>query len=1640
MRPKIVLGLKVDTLPAVNGDEESDGNFFSSDFDDGPSLKLVANSNLKTNINPTQEKAIVKNKVESFTDASNRITSIVGLYSNYPKSQPEIDQIYLIPETQATTELTKPINLYATGKSNALIMDSDAYDDNILCQIDLIKFTKDKSISLDKYTKCKLDSRVSALLNYLLSDCSDKGISAFHLLNCLEEFIKFPSFAPVCHLYPDFTIKKVIEKLTKTLIQLFPKHPILESVIHSLVGIDPIANQVMEQQKALLSKQDEDEDSDSFFNDLKAIADKKQAPTFQVFIDDTIINQLDSISAVQKIEKVSVNQPPCTLVYLLPDGSDSLGPQPFSTWLLNQRDKTMPMFAQDTTKPKQTSHSYQSQPLFNAQIGDDETPKLKEYDELYLISLFDHLDDLSKILGLLPSTEIASFFPLYYPTLENVNARSMTAIKRGCLYPSLIEAEFNAHTGFVNSNSQQILETVPIFLGMINIEEWEFQTVGPLKTKRKMPADHLDRSSKMIQALALADLEFVLDGRSPLTGKRFAGMIDGEKYKHPATDKLFRSSKLFQLYTQEEFAPYIAFKIAFATALSIADSNPNHSCNLCFEALSIITSILPQLINAESVRHATLFFAEQLERTDRYFHAVLAFDNFFRSNIKDASSASAIAQVCHRNRDLVRAVFHYTEAIKALIEEKSCDQALYLGKTISSIYSDNGLDSNAISLLSYLIKNTYCINSTLRTSLARDLSGINQAGSMRQPRTKTAQFAPPQQKSDTNEFIPDPKSINTVLIGCQAVEFMLSCRMFPQAHSLLDSITDKCGSIMNKMTSFLRSKLFLKQNKFHEFIQNLPQLDTGERRVTGRAISIDSGAAFDSRAALVRMLARAYSERDSFKEGIFWSEVMILTSQRNSLRELGEGYYLRGKNFLLAAHTCLSNQKPINLFLRSSTKMAKVAKYIDDKRVWPIDELVSECLSSLSMARQCFDKVGKIKKSAEVSLLYVDALLRFFFHLPEKQNMQIEIGYMTYLITPTIAANKSLEIPKSIISINKENLLDEVGIVLKSVDRNTSRLMNPVFIIYSQILNCRYNIMMKDFEKAKTYYEFAWANLTKHFANGQIFAPRHLTFSTMQMFRDILTLMCDSLLKFPTEFINSHLVAFDLLSNVLSLIHMNQSNATMETKHPFAPSVDMDNGILELENPKVPDFTDVLKEIGALEMNKENSTLQKKRGYREYFRIINANIRQFETQKITEDELHKRNRNICLQMEKYAESQRHESESFNPVDSSFSVCLRHQQCLKRMIFISRLFNNIAIYIPFTGDVRLVPVCSAENVEQFNIKANGEQILFQASSSIFSTKLLEQTSNFIFIDKKNKNLLPKKVEDYKEDCLRLFGNLLTNQEIFGVKSLNIPDENSLGDESFFRSSQIKGALTTLDPGFPLVFILGFELAALPVEFFFPETFVVRAQSFTRLVLHKVPLTSYPHAYAFRYSENPEQLHNDGIARSVDICRTTLNALGVGLPVIQSIVTSGRRVPMPFPLFSSNKSNQIYSEKFDFCHFVDIPDEKGPNEQIKDASLVIFTLADLVELPDVISNLMYKYPSTFFMFIPGSIIRHAFADMKLIFARQKIRFLYCMSNPDDPDLKIDKKFCKDGFMFVGALQRTLMEKYRVPIALFSPLGHR
>jgi len=1638
-RPRFVLGLKAETNRLISEEEDSDDNFFSSDSgnDGGLSLKRAVSMNVPV----VAPKPVAKadQRVNNLTDASTRITSIFAQLEDYSISPKEFSSFYLVPDSHSSDEVLVQVKDFISGKITEFTFDDDMLDDSILAQIDLVKYSKDPSIDLGKHLIFKIDSRVSSLVHFLLAKGDDRGKNAYHLLSSVEDMLKFPAFAPVSNLFPDFTLSNVIDRIAQELCLLFPKHPILPSVMHSLTRYAPNAN-------SYLPSDDlpDDDFSDSFFESLQQITAPKAAQTFQVFIDDRITNSLHPSTAAPKIETISVTLPPSTFTFVLPDGSESLPPPAFSDWLVSMRTKIKRSFYQTHPLKSNGPQSYQSEPLFNVQTmsnsstGED-TCIQRENDEEYLFSLYEKFDQPNSLLVSLPQNSVSSYFPIYYPTLQVVNtANNSTVIKRGCPYPLLISSEFQAHTSLVNRDTNGVKDSVSGLLSMISNSKWDIISMQPLKEKRPFPSANICEIPDIVSILALSDIELIFSGRSPLNGALYSASISSDDFQHPAANKENRKSALYSMYTQLSLPPYICFKVGFALAVLISDSAPKTSLRIVFEILFMIQKTIPQLVHTPLVRFATLLFADLFDKTDCYFYSALAIDTFFLFDTSDNSFSSYLAQISYKNRDMVRGIFHYVESIKRAVSLNKTDEALYIGQLVASIYSDHGLSIDAISTLTFLLKDSYEI------SLARRIPSRIEAvhpGSLRIIKhVRSSSFNRP------IDFKPSPASINTAIAGALCVNLLISNKLFLLAEQLLQSISVHHQSgLVSRMLMFLRAKLLLKQNQFNLFLKALPPLEQiNPKGNSSSRLNIHAGAAFDVTAASFKLLSKGYLERGSYSSSLFWSEVIIQTTPRGSFKELGTGYLSRGQSLCNAYHHVIFVGGKMILHSSLSPLMAQFGEYEGSPKEHNRVSLAQEALSSYSVSRICFDRVGSLRKSVEVSLRYIDLVLRVFFNPLDKSYQPPEKlligGPILEIKLKKVYQSEQVKINPFV--LDSSNIEDHIGVMCKSVEKNSSRIMNPLFIIWSQILLSKYNAFLNDSEKAKTYFEFSYNNFLNHFTCGANFLPHRFSISTLRICEVILITMSELLLWFEKDFVNEHLVVFDILNDIKTQLGQRMRSFVKDSKTALASSIDIDITIHSLNNPKMPDFIPILKEIGVLD-KLEGDALYGSHGYSSFMKMINSNIRLFETQKLTEEEMHNRNRSICHKIELYTKSIRLSKESTTPSDPSFASALRHSPTIACIVFVIKLFESIVVYLPYSGDINVVHLSSSQSKSAIIVKSHSHTISLNTSASVFLPEFFEALASYLFVDKKlSKGAVnPKSAEVSLQLAKRaLFSNLLDMCPIFSSSFKVIEDNHSLGESSFFSLSHSKkGHLFSLDSGIncPIVFIPSRDLTSLPFEMMFPDALVLRGFSYCTLLLHHSHLITLPRVVAFRWFSDPQLLLSNGIQRSTELIQDTIASCGGGPYSVPFVSGVERVLPMPFPLFSSNRITEHYSMKYDFCSFYDIQPYEPPHG-LSTASLFIFTISDICELPFFVENLMKSYPLAFFMFIPAVAIRDAFAEMKLIFARQKQRIMWVMNNQSDTDGSLHIRLSKNGVEFVGALKTTLMKKLHVPILLYSPLS--
>ena len=155
-RPKFVLGLKADNINN-DLDGDSDGDFFNSDSDDDGKLPLTGVMPLI----PTVKKissvslSLQTNKIENFTEASVKITSIVSSFEEI-KIPKKSETVYIVPETPATQEIDVAINKFIKGDVTELEIEDNAFDDNICAQLAIIKHSKSMNEPIKVFEKSGL--------------------------------------------------------------------------------------------------------------------------------------------------------------------------------------------------------------------------------------------------------------------------------------------------------------------------------------------------------------------------------------------------------------------------------------------------------------------------------------------------------------------------------------------------------------------------------------------------------------------------------------------------------------------------------------------------------------------------------------------------------------------------------------------------------------------------------------------------------------------------------------------------------------------------------------------------------------------------------------------------------------------------------------------------------------------------------------------------------------------------------------------------------------------------------------------------------------------------------------------------------------------------------------------------------------------------------------------------------------------------------------------------------------------------------------------------------------------------------------------------------------------------------------------
>ncbi|OHT13785.1 hypothetical protein TRFO_16008 [Tritrichomonas foetus] len=1578
LHKKPLLGLKTAPLPIFSDSDDDDSVF---DDDSGTLPVLLPPPRVTTSIGGDSH------KIKSFDDVHPRITQILNALEE-TKILPTkyTGEIFFIPEHIVSDEFSAALANYVNSRnSDAKLIIPDNLDIlklhiNVKAQIDIVKYAKGDKINLRSYTLEQLEPRISSLVNYVLSKTDDHEKSCYYCTQSLLDLVKASTFAPISICFPDYSIKDLIHSLSIHLVKLFPHHPLLESVLHKFSAYDPSAPDAL----ALIPDEDDDESDsfdDSFFSDIHTIQQQNKAPIINLFsFDKVIINPLDNNQPLQQyVVTITVNEPPSTLTYKFADGSTQLPPNLFTDWILSLNTQcpakfNKPIFAESpslgTLIPKQAAYLSAHTPNNMIELCDSsnslvkDEPMNREATSEMLLDLLDFIGQPKKLVSILPNNVDPHLFALHLPLLHAVNSISLSPFKRGCIYPHIILNEFDAYQALKEENDKNLIKVINEIMARIP-DGLLTEPLKPLAQKREFSKSCTTESPLIVAAISLSDVEIFLNGRSPFTLER----ISRDPIIDQPCPKKWRAEALYHIYSSELLPPYIAFRVAFAIALNLSDSSQDSTSfalDILFEALYGLLDAIPKMAVFECVRVSFLFFGEMLDRLDRYYYSALVLDAYFLGDTR-CQTSNPIAPICQHKGDMVRAIFHFNQSMKYFVENKKYDEALYVSQVISQVYNDYGMHHYSISLLVCLLCKPY------------NLSVGRRFEKLHIKRTKTL---PPVRRNFLEKtFDPKPSGTNTILCGISLADLFVKCKYFKMAKSLLVNMRNSTeNKLYIRLIDFISLKRLIRKNKIEKFMSSLPPLVIRQRRSSsGSRLTLLSASTFDTVIASIKMLMNSALNRKLYGHAIFWSEVIINTQSKLALKDIGLAFLSRGEAFLHYIDMMNIQKSNVTVHISLDPIMASVGKYYDSHTFNSKAEIIAEAVSSFKAARLCFEKLGLTAKLITASILYASAILQHFvddseFNSRDQKNstkdstlsdssdsdaikimagenvsnQKFEINfkeevYSTDKIDPLEIKNPHMETVSTGFShplvvsfepytISSSNVGDELNMLCQSIETTASRLMNPITIILGQVIVAKFNYFQKDIHNAKIRFEFAYTNFKKFFSCGGFVISHDFSIKILQKFHIILETMGHLLLHFNHDFINNHLIVFDWLSDVDSMLNNIVRVKPKQNPDPIDSTIDISmTALRNIASLKFPEFFDTIS-ASHVEIN-ESPPLIKDTIASCIVRIC-ANIRLFETQKLKEDEMHENNRALCRQIESLAEGARKDHADLIPADTEYSYITRVSPIASQAIFVQKLYDAIYIYIPETGEKRRCQFTPSKPYSfSLHVSISNKKVdkVFDCSSGVFPPSLFEYLGQLLLPDRSFKHFQSSKCPPSK------FVNDL-KKNLFGHMNLKLVDWERVPDKiKFFHSKSLKGALSTIvtSPR-PIIFVTSNDFRCIPFETIFSKQLVLRCWNFTQLLLPiKPPPSAVSVSVDDRCALNTILLRRRGdfegsTLRSLDMLSNSISSCGGCIPSPQVVIDDDRSTQYMNPAFLSNKETTYYCQKYPFCSIFEkfnFPDQRN-----------------------------------------------------------------------------------------------------------------
>jgi hypothetical protein len=1102
-----------------------------------------------------------------------------------------------------------------------------------------------------------------------------------------------------------------------------------------------------------------------------------------------------------------------------------------------------------------------------------------------------------------------------------------------------------------------------------------------------MPRIDVPGSEAEQAAIAASDLECVLAGRCPFTLQK----VPSQTLSDYPISAAVRAERLFSLYTNSIYCPYICFRVAFAIALATAEDRPSLACDFLFEGLFVFLRVAPKMCRLPAVRSGLILFAELLDRVDKYFYAAQVFDAHYLTNPTDFSSSGTIAQMSQRRRDIVRAVFHFGHRLRGfLANDDRAGEALYVCQMMVSLIAEHGHVQDAVEILTGMLSRTF-----------------------RLPMCPSAE--PRRKRSASVQF---QLSANSVVAGIMLAHFLVKQQYFHIAETLLDTLSTTAGATLSCVIQCLRAKLFLASNRFEQFRRELPALDLRTVQSLSGFRALASGTvSFDATFTALKLLAKGHLERGQWAHALFWSEAMLHAIPSLSYRSIGAAHLLRGRALAAGCWQNWGRDGDVSLEAARGPAMAAVASYAR-RAALPRAQLVAEALASLRTARVCQERIGGVYAHMQASAALADLAMHYF--ADEGPLAALTVGEPVLVTEVAGGAGHRVSAHREVTVLTQATVSGFLAGVIGGLSQNAAKSMYPPIVVEAQLLAARARFLAGDADGARQAADFAFENLQRYFFAANEFVARDARLGLLATVRGIVASLCYCLLAFDPERLNARLVVFDWLAELDALVADRLRSVTDDNRTPIDATCDVKLATLRhLSNRQFPDF---FRSVAARPRTDDAPPP----AAAALLALARANMRLCELQRLDEAAMTAANRALCLQVEAAADRVR---ALRRPVPTGYAGVTQVAAMAKGAIFVQRLFHSIFVYVPRTRELRQLRLRHGGE-QRFLLAANRAEQPFTTTSSLFDAEFYAFVGMLLLCDKKQRHA-------GFERAAALAACARARAQLFDDIGRGFDPWPVIPDDALFGERRIRGALFSVQTSpDPIVFVTSGDLRGLPFEFMFPDQLVLRCLSFVQLARRpEGRRTAKLEATVCRWRDDRDRLMASAVLRSFEAIETLLQACGSAKNAVPYVDGIERRVCFPFPLFSSNAENQAYTARFPFVEVVDVSPETFPD---RDSGLYVFTYSDFCELPALVGALIQEFPFAHYMFIPAQFVREAFALMVQIFERQEKRRVFA-GKPEICEMEQGAwhlVVSSVAFDFVTLVQGTLMRTLGCPIAVVAP----